>query len=78
MLPRVSLYWNPAALLGCMNLAAIFGAIIYLRSHHIHNLREHEAWIDEIAETLRGHIGLIEGAVERLENKHGGDNQGKK
>lgn len=65
----MSLYRNPATLLGCMNLAAIFGATICLRSYHIHNLEEHEAWMDEIEGTLRSHIGLMEGALESLKVK---------
>lgn len=52
-----------------MNLAAIFGATICLRSYHIHNLEEHEAWMDEIEGTLRSHIGLMEGALESLKVK---------
>lgn len=62
----MSSYRNPATLLGCMNLTTIFGATIYLRSHHIHNLEEHEAWMDETEGTLRSHIGLVEGTLESL------------
>ncbi|THY42380.1 hypothetical protein D6C99_07467, partial [Aureobasidium pullulans] len=39
------------------------------RSHHIYNLEEHEARMDELEGTLRGHIGLIEESLERLEGK---------
>ena len=41
------------------NLSAIAGATYVLRSHHIYNLEEHEARMDELEGTLRGHIGLI-------------------
>ena len=42
-----------------------------LRTHHIYNLEEHEARMDELEGTLRGHIGLIEEALDRLEGKAG-------
>jgi len=51
------------------NLSAIGGATYYLRSHHIYNLEEHEARMDELEGTLRGHIGLIEDALDRIEGK---------
>lgn len=40
-----------------------------LPSHHDYNLQEHEARMDELEGTLRGHIGLIEEALERIEGK---------
>ncbi|KAF2430791.1 hypothetical protein EJ08DRAFT_560848, partial [Tothia fuscella] len=48
-------------------LAAIAGSTFYLRGHLIHNYTESEARLDEIEGTLRGHIGLIEDALDRLE-----------
>lgn len=50
-------------------LAAIGGSTYTLRSHHIYNLEEHEARMDELEGTLRGHIGYIEDALDRLEGK---------
>jgi hypothetical protein len=55
-----------------LNLIAITTSTLYLRSHHIHNLEEQEARLDEIEGTLRGHIGLIEDALDRIEGKPDG------
>jgi len=44
----------------------------YFKSHHDYNLQEHEARMDELEGTLRGHIGLIEESLERLEGKKSG------
>ena len=52
-----------------LNLSALAGSTYLLRSHHIYNLEEHEARMDELEGTLRGHIGLIEEALDRLEGK---------
>ncbi|KAF2114080.1 hypothetical protein BDV96DRAFT_108315 [Lophiotrema nucula] len=52
-----------------LNLVAIASSTYYLRSHHIYNLEEQEARLDEIEGTLRGHIGLIEDALDRIEGK---------
>ncbi|KAL8792987.1 MAG: hypothetical protein Q9195_004391 [Heterodermia aff. obscurata] len=60
------------------NLSAIAGATYLLRAHHIYNLEEHEARMDELEGTLRGHIGLIEEALDRLEGKSTDDDRGKK
>lgn len=57
--------------MGLANLFVIGGATYHLRSHHIYNLEEHEARMDELEGTLRGHIGLIEEALDRLEGKAG-------
>jgi len=54
-----------------LNASAILGSTLYLRSHLVHNYEESEARMDEIEGTLRGHIGIIEGALERLEKKTG-------
>jgi hypothetical protein len=67
-LPNMSLR-SPTFLMGLANLFAIGGATYHLRSHHIYNLEEHEARMDELEGTLRGHIGLIEESLERLEGK---------
>lgn len=54
-----------------LNLTAVGSATYYLRSHHIYNLEEHEARMDELEGTLRGHIGYIEEALDRLEGRGG-------
>lgn len=59
-------------------LSAIAGSTYILRSHHIYNLQEHEARMDELEGTLRGHIGLIEEALDRLEGKATDADRGKK
>lgn len=49
---------------------------MYFKSHHDYNLQEHEARMDELEGTLRGHIGLIEESLERSEGqKSGGKGQ---
>ena len=68
---------NPLLLLG-INLSAIAGSTYLLRSHHIYNLEEHEARMDELEGTLRGHIGLIEEALDRLEGTATEADRGKK
>jgi hypothetical protein len=45
---------------------------LYFKSHHDYNLQEHEARMDELEGTLRGHIGLIEESLERIEGKKSG------
>ena len=60
------------------NLSALTSATYLLRSHHIYNLEEHEARMDELEGTLRGHIGLIEEALDRLEGKASEADRGKK
>ncbi|KAI4200920.1 MAG: hypothetical protein LQ350_003606 [Teloschistes chrysophthalmus] len=69
---------HPATILGCLNLSAIAGSTYYLRSHHTYNLEEFEARLDEIEGTLRGHIGLIEESLDRLEGKATEADRGKK
>ncbi|MCJ1334401.1 hypothetical protein MMC10_011110 [Thelotrema lepadinum] len=59
-------------------LSAIAGSTYFLRSHHVYNLEEHEARMDELEGTLRGHIGLIEEALDRLEGKGTEADRGKK
>ncbi|KAK0279082.1 hypothetical protein LTR35_008817 [Friedmanniomyces endolithicus] len=60
---------SPALLLQTLNLAALGGMTYYFKQHHDYNLQEHEARMDELEGTLRGHIGLIEESLERLEGK---------
>jgi hypothetical protein len=55
-----------------LNLLAIGGSTYYLRSKIAYNLEEQEARLDEIEGTLRGHIGLIEDALDRIEGKKDG------
>lgn len=59
-------------------LTAVGSSTYLLRSHHIHNLEEHEARMDELEGTLRGHIGIIEEALDRLEGKATEADRGKK
>ena len=59
-------------------LSAIASSNYVLRSHHIYNLEEHEARMDELEGTLRGHIGLIEEALDRLEGKATETDRGRK
>lgn len=60
---------NPGFLVGLLNLSAISASTFYLRSHIAYNLEEQEARLDEIEGTLRGHIGLIEDSLDRIEGK---------
>ncbi|KAK5009811.1 hypothetical protein LTR28_013275 [Elasticomyces elasticus] len=60
------------------NLFAIGGSTYYLHTWHAHNLEEHEARMDELEGTLRGHIGLIEESLDRLEGKQKKGDEGKK
>jgi hypothetical protein len=62
---------SPTFLIGLANLFAIGGSTYLLRNHHIYNLEEHEARMNELEGTLRGHIGLIEEALDRLEGNSG-------
>ncbi|KAK4621431.1 hypothetical protein CLAFUW4_06811 [Fulvia fulva] len=64
-------FQKPTFLIGLLNLTAIGGATYHLRSHLVYNLEEQEARLDEIEGTLRGHIGLIEESLDRLEGKGG-------
>lgn len=60
------------------NLSAIASSTYLLRAHHVYNLEEHEARMDELEGTLRGHIGLIEEALDRLEGKATEADKGRK
>jgi hypothetical protein len=62
---------TPGFLIGLLNLSAIGASTYHLRSHLIYNLEEQEARLDEIEGTLRGHIGLIEESLDRIEGKAG-------
>lgn len=61
-----------------LNLGVTGLAHYNLRDHHIYNLEEHEARMDELEGTLRGHIGIIEEALDRLEGKAAEADRGKK
>ena len=55
-------------------LLTITGAIIYNTNQKLErNLEEFEARQDEQDLTLRAHIGLIEGSLERIEARQRGD-----
>lgn len=73
----MSMLRHPLLLLG-VNLSAIAGSTYLLREHHIYNLEEHEARMDELEGTLRGHIGLIEESLDRIEGKATEADRGKK
>lgn len=62
---------NPALtnVIGLANLTALGAATVYFRSHYENNLAQHEARMDELEGTLRGHIGLIEDSLERIEGR---------
>ena len=63
----MSLLRSPALtnLLGLANLSALGAATLYLIEEHA----GHEARVDGLEGTLRGHIGLIEDSLERLEGQ---------
>lgn len=42
-----------------------------MRAQQLTHLEENEARMDELEGTLRGHIGLIEESLDRLEGKGG-------
>ena len=63
---------SPTAILQAFTLASLGGMTMYFKSHHDYNLQEHEARMDELEGTLRGHIGLIEESLERLEGRKSG------
>lgn len=67
----MSLLRSPALtnILGLANLSALGAMTLYFKSHHDYNLEEHEARMDELEGTLRGHIGLIEDSLERIEGQ---------
>ena len=56
-------------ILPTLSLFAIGASTYYIRTLADRNLEEQEARLDEIEGTLRGHIGLIEDALDRLEGK---------
>jgi len=63
---------SPTALLQLLTLGSLGGMTLYFKSHHDYNLQEHEARMDELEGTLRGHIGLIEESLERIEGRKSG------
>ena len=74
----MSILRNPFLQLGAYCSALIGASTYLLREHHIYNLEEHEARMDELEGTLRGHIGLIEEALDRLEGTATEADRGKK
>lgn len=60
------------------NLLLTGGAFYNLREHHIYNLEEHEARMDELEGTLRAHIGVIEESLDRIEGIAKEEDRGKK
>lgn len=61
---------EPSQLLLNQYLQAIAGAVLYNTNQKLErNHEEAEARMDELEGTLRGHIGLIEESLERLEGK---------
>ncbi|PVH86216.1 hypothetical protein DL98DRAFT_545621 [Cadophora sp. DSE1049] len=76
----LSLFRNPA-ILGAINITTLLGVgggTYILRSHMIELSEDHEARMDELEGTLRGHIGIIEEALDRLEGKATEADRGKK
>ncbi|CAL3971075.1 hypothetical protein PZA11_007435 [Diplocarpon coronariae] len=76
----LSLFRNPGVL-GAFNVTTLLGigtSTYLLRSHMIELSEDHEARMDELEGTLRGHIGLIEEALDRLEGKGTEADRGKK
>lgn len=53
--------------LSAANVILTGTAFYNLRDHHIYNLEEHEARMDELEGTLRAHIGVIEESLDRIE-----------
>jgi hypothetical protein len=68
----MSAFRSPTAILQALTLGSLGAMTMYFKSHHDYNLQEHEARMDELEGTLRGHIGLIEESLERLEGKKSG------
>ncbi|KAL3418875.1 hypothetical protein PVAG01_09096 [Phlyctema vagabunda] len=71
---------TPAGLLS-LNLTTLLGlagSTYLLRSHMVELSEDHEARMDELEGTLRGHIGIIEEALDRLEEKGTEADRGKK
>lgn len=73
----MSTFLRPTTLLPTLNLLALGTSTIYLRTRIDRNLEEQEARLDEIEGTLRGHVGLIEDALERIEGKGKRGDKGK-
>ena len=60
------------------NLLLTGGTFYNLREHHIYNLEEHKARMDELEGTLRAHIGVIEESLDRVEGIAKESDHGKK
>lgn len=55
------------------NLTAVGSATYYLQSWHKFNYEEHEARMDELEGTLRGHIGYASFTLSKPLHRHGFD-----
>ena len=62
-----------ANIAGVMAFGAYLGSRVEKKLDR--NLEEQEARLDEIEGTLRGHIGLIEDSLDRIEGKPNGGKQ---
>jgi len=71
------IFRNPLVPLLTM-LTAVGSSTYYNDRWHRFAHEEHEARMDELEGTLRGHIGLIEEALDRLEGKAKEEDRGKK
>lgn len=60
---------RPLILLTTTLVAAISGSTYTLYANQNRVLAENEARFDELEGTLRAHVGVIEGSLERLEGK---------
>lgn len=77
----MSLLRNPMTHLAATltaNLSAMFYATKTVHDFQQQHLEENEARMDELEGTLRGHIGYIEEALDRLEGKAREEDRGKK
>ena len=66
----MSFFQKPAVIIPLLgNVFAVASSTYYLQTRLNYNLEEQQARLDEIEGTLRGHIGLIEDALDRVERK---------
>lgn len=65
---------QPSTILSALTLIGVAASTYYTRQQLKINYEENEARLDEIEGTLRGHIGLIENSLERIEKKIGSEN----
>lgn len=65
----MSAFYNKPIFTLFANLSAIGAATYFNTKNLTFNYEESEARFDELEGTLRGHIGMIEDALDRLEGK---------